>query len=203
MNRKEEWEKEHQPFELAFHNRRNFRHDNEAWDSHWSKVFGKIAGMTPDSMNGKLAVDIGCGSRPALAWFTDQTGTWNIDPLLNDYKDIPDMKKYWMSKDSSRLISLPAEVLIDVLVGRMDFILCWNVLDHCYNPESVIKNIIAYAKPGAMAIISYDVKRPAPGHPGIDDPQKILDQIENSFQIVSKSDNTMNRNLVMVLSKKR
>lgn len=185
----EEWTEVHQPWELRYHQHGNFRWPGReaSWNEQWSNVFG-FAGL--DSLSfipEDVLLDVGCGSRPTLDYFTDGKKFF-IDPLLDDYRKIPQMMPYWNRHADSSLISQPAEVLVPSLIGCCDFVLCWNVLDHSYDPFQIVANIHAYAKFGASVLIGTDLhERPHLGHPGVKNKAELLSFIGERFRVVKNT----------------
>ena len=57
---------------------------------------------------------------------------------------------------AAEVYSTPAEERIAACVGRADMVLSINVLDHCYDFESIIRNVRAYLKPDGRAFLSFD-----------------------------------------------
>lgn len=185
----QEWSDVHQPWELRYHQHGNFRWPGreESWNEQWSNVF-RFAGLDSLSFTpANVILDVGCGSRPVLDYFTGGQKFF-IDPLLDDYRKIPQMMPYWSRHADSALISTPAEVLHPCLVGRCDFVLCWNVLDHSYDPFRIVANIHSNAKPGAPVLIGTDLhERPHLGHPGVKNKAEFLAFIGERFRILKNA----------------
>jgi len=183
-----EWEEVHQPFELNYHRRPNFRWPEQVslWNDQWSSVFG-FAGLTPDSFSTENLLDMGCGSKPALEWFNSGE-KWYLDPLLDEFRDIPQVKGYWDRMDTSRLIAKPGEEFIPMLEGHFDFILCWNALDHAYDAIAVLRNMHRYVKPGGKILLGTDIgESPHLGHPGIGSRAKFMETIHELFDVELES----------------
>ena len=180
-----EWLEVHQPFELAYHKRRNFRWPGQeaVWDEQWDNVFG-FAGISKDGFNSSQAMlDVGCGSKPALDWFREGE-KWFVDPLLDEFRHIPQVAIHWAKHDPSRLIAKTGEDFIPDFEGRFDFILCWNAIDHAYNAEAVLRNIHAYAKPEALILLGTDMgEKPHLGHPGIGTRAGFMSTLRELFHI--------------------
>jgi len=209
---KEHWKDIHQPFELNYHKKPNYRWGNFKnswmWDDCWDKLFGDFMQFTKNQFkNEEMILDVGCGSRPAFDWFTSGD-KYYLDPLLNDYLKIKEMKEYWKDKPKNKLISEAAENLRDDLIGKFSFILCWNVLDHTYDFKDIIKNISMYLKEDGVALIGNDVlKPPHIGHPGVESESSFFNEIEKYFKIEREEDshsmdNILYRDACLKLSKK-
>jgi len=89
MNKSEaisEWKEINQPFELDFQKCYNYR-DFDAWDKIWNRIF-KTFGFEEDAFQHSFLVDIGCGSRPALSYFSVDNEKHCVDPLLSEFLNI-------------------------------------------------------------------------------------------------------------------
>jgi SAM-dependent methyltransferase len=169
-DRREEWSQRHQPFELRFHQGQNYRWDDDAFFAQWDEVFGRFLGLRKDAFGpGSVLLDVGCGSRPVLDWFTGESQKYFLDPLLAEFCRIERMSPYWRGKSPDTLFSQPAEQPITQLFGRCDFVNCWNVLDHTYDWRQILQNVRDYARPGGLVCIGTDFRAHGDGHPGIDD----------------------------------
>lgn len=179
-----EWKNIHQAYELKYHQQGNFRWPGreEIWDEQWDNIFSLFAKQSKDQFtDDSTLIDIGCGSRPALDWFTHGK-KYNIDPLLNDYLKIDVLKGHWNSFSEDQLISAPAEDLQSSLVQKADFILCWNVLDHTYDWQKILNNCYQYLKPTGTFILGTDHGgKEHIGHPGINNSEDLFQEIESMF----------------------
>jgi len=203
MNKKSEWSNVHQKFELDFHKKNNFRWDDEKFIAQFEKLFGEFMNFKLNSFNKEnVILDIGCGSRPAFDWFKNlECKKYHLDPLLNSFTDIPQVKDYWVNKDKSFLISVPAEKKVDFLVNKCDFINCWNVLDHSYNWEKILKNIIKYCKKGSKVCLGTDFESHGSGHPGIPNKDYFYSLINKYFTIIKKKKNFIHREIALNLTR--
>ena len=203
MSNREEWQKEHQTFELNYHKQGNYRWREPLWQDQWDKIFNVFGNFTVDSFKaGQSLLDVGCGSRPALEWFNDEPTKVYCDPLMNDYVKIPQMKDYWEGKE---YYSVPAEEHLESLSGDFDFVLCWNVLDHCYDWRKVLRNVIDYAKSGGLLIVGTDLgKTPSPGHPGMGENARRLfhDMVRQDCEVLREEAPYHHRNIAVLLRKK-
>jgi hypothetical protein len=197
-----EWESRHQPFELNFHRGENYRWDDAAFSDQWNEIFGGLMGLTPRAFcRGEVLLDLGCGSRPVLDWFTGNCERHFLDPLLDRFRDIPQMKAFWAGKSPATLHAQPAEELARNLAGKCDFVNCWNVLDHTYDWRAILSNIAEYARPGGLVCLGTDFQGHGDGHPGIDDRAGFDAFIDQHFQVRASRANFVHRELALQLVK--
>ena len=197
-----EWRREHQPYELAFHQQDNFRWHDEPFQRQWDLVFGEFCELTPDRFGkNDLLLDLGCGSRPALDWFDAGPRTVHLDPLLAEYRRIPEVARFWQARDPRDLIAAPAEEFVHDLEGRCRFVLCWNVLDHTFDWREILENVSRYVAPGGLACIGTDVAPHGPGHPGIDDANEFARFLVRHFDVGARRGDFLGRELAVVLRK--
>lgn len=205
---RQEWEKRHQVFEMDFHCKHNYRWDDNWWFTYWDKVFDEFACMQKNSLQGLACADIGCGSRPALdQWFEAWTTPgnkpeciWKQDPLLEKYRKIPEVAKHWEKLHD--ISSAPAEVMMDSLEGLLDFVLCWNALDHCFDPMKVMDNITKYLKPGGILLLSYDLAEAHLGHPGIPNRKELSQFIMKHYTVEAFAFREYNRDVCLKLRRR-
>lgn len=147
----EKWSSEAQAGELAFHKRPNFRSDEQGFNEANARLFKSFA-YKEDQFAGKTVVDLGAGSKLRGKFFKDSQMV-AIEPLASKFmEEIP-----WCDlKDANEVYSEPAEKLIEGLVGRADLLFSINVLDHCYDFEIIVANILKYLKVGGKTCLSFD-----------------------------------------------
>jgi SAM-dependent methyltransferase len=110
-------------------------------------------GFTPEQYAGKVVVDVGAGSMLRTRFFTG-AHLVVVEPLADRFvADIPACDL----NDAAELYSLPAEELIEGLVGRADLVISINVLDHCFDFPEIARNIREYLAPGGLAFLSFDM----------------------------------------------
>jgi SAM-dependent methyltransferase len=175
---KQLWETKGQEMELDFH--KSGRGDWR-WNERWNEARETLRSHFKfDFLNydGKTIVDIGCGPRSMLDWWTAEA-KYGIDPLSGEYKTINSNRRN--SFDIlDKVFDQPAEVLVEELVGVADFVWTHNALDHCYCWETVLDNVNQYLKSGGTVYIGTDTdKDPNPNHPGISSKQALIDKIES------------------------
>ena len=148
-------------------------------------------------------LDIGCGSRPALDWFTDSPcHKYYLDPLLKQYMTIPEVAKFWSHKDPRYLLPIPAEKHIGKLDHKFDFIICWNVLDHTYDWRKILHNITSYCVTGGLVCIGTDFESHGVGHPGIDDKGYFMSFIKQYYSGTRTENHLHDRDLALSLVKR-
>ena len=129
------WKSLAQPGEFYFHKSdgREFRMSDQ-FDAQNSEFFHKF-GFGKDDFENRNILDIGAGSRLRAIYF-NKSNIYVIEPLADKYQQLPqsDFNK------AKRVYSTPAETFIDELFEKMDFVMCINVLDHCFDPDKVITN---------------------------------------------------------------
>jgi SAM-dependent methyltransferase len=202
--RRNEWRNEHQPFELEFHRGDNFRWHDEPFMHQWDLVFGELCGLAPDGFEaGDVLLDLGCGSRPALDWFDETPRKVHLDPLLERYREIPEVARFWQGERPEDCIAGPAEDLVPALEGRCQFVLCWNVLDHTFDWREILQNVWRYVTPGGITCIGTDIEPNGPGHPGIEDPHAFGSFLASRFEILGRQQDFLGRELALVLRKPR
>jgi len=172
--RKQQWDSVHQPFELRYHKNDNYRWHDDLFVPAWESNFGRFLELKPDHFApDDILIDIGAGSRPAFSYFT-RGRCVHIEPLAEKYLEIPAVEPYWSPADLENLHPVAAETCLEEFIGRAAFVNCWNVLDHCFDWRAVVRNMVAYAKPGAVLSLCTDTKSHGDGHPGIDDVAELL-----------------------------
>lgn len=188
-NSYQEWKNIHQPWELRYHQGPNFRWPSfeKKWQFQWDNVFREFGGFEKKSFSEQdILIDVGCGSRPALNWFHSGK-KYNIDPLLKEYLKIEKINHFWKDFSDEQIICEQAETLQENLVGKASFVLCWNVLDHCFDWEAVLKNCLAYMKNQSFFLLGTDHSSNCHiGHPGIKDQSKFFQFFEENFTIRKK-----------------
>ena len=193
------WQSECQPFELDFHRKENYRWDKLAFNSAWAKHFAEWCMLTTDFTN-QVVLDIGCGSRPAIDFFVNAIRYYN-DPLIDQYKEIEQVKDAWADIPADRTFSKPAEEYWPVVEGACSFINVWNILDHVFDWRCVLDNLISYCKQGCIVSFGTDIA-PHKGHMGIDNPIELYDRIKAEFDIVKDCPGYWNRHIALLLVKK-
>lgn len=203
--KKLKWKEGAQKFELNFHRHENYRWDDNRFLEQWTNIFLILMKLTPESFAADdIILDVGCGSRPALDWFSKSLcQKYYIDPLLDSYRNIAEVKKFWEDKKPRYLLALPAEHYVEFLVNKCSFIICWNVLDHTYDWRIILHNITRYCREGGTVCIGIDFEPHGIGHPGIDDKGYFLSLIKKYYRINEKKENYLGRELALSLQRNK
>lgn len=176
------WEQEAQEGEIRWHLSNNWRTTTE-FTKETEAIF-TCAGLDKDAYSGKIILDAGCGPKLRTRYFLGAK-IIAIDPLASKYIEIP-----WSDlRESYICYSSPLEETIDDLVGMCDLVISINVLDHCYDFMSCIKNLFLYMKPESTGFLSFDLHSGGMDnmHP-IDLDEKASDSIltNTGFKIIEK-----------------
>jgi len=200
MDKKEQWESECQPFELDFQSNDNYRWDATGFHAAWTTHFEQWCGMCSYHYPDRVMLDLGCGSRPAIDFFQSSV-RYYLDPLLAEFTKIPQVEDVWDLYHINHALNVPAEKYVHMLHKSCMFINCWNCLDHCYDWEQVIANVIGYARAGCMLAIATDTV-PHKGHIGIDDPAKLYKMLSKEFIVVKEENGYWGRDYAWLMQKK-
>lgn len=146
------WKKFAQQGELSFHEHSgaNFRM-SERFDSQTIALFEKN-GFNSNDYKGKRILDLGAGSKLRSLFFKEAE-LFVIEPLAKKFMKLPQSDLHLAKK----VYSIPAENRIVSLGCSIDFILCINVLDHCYDLKQVLENIHFYLKKDSVFFLSVDI----------------------------------------------
>jgi len=154
--------------------------DNETWKSaqkqeceHWAKALGKnkvrdtgirvaqyasamILGrlwILPWDWADKTVIDIGCGPTGRLSAM-EWSHVIGIDPLWGEYEKMPGAIK----EPYRTVYACEAEKHLEELDGTADLVVSLNAIDHCRDPEAVLRNMATYCKAGGTMLLSTDVQ---------------------------------------------
>jgi 2-polyprenyl-3-methyl-5-hydroxy-6-metoxy-1,4-benzoquinol methylase len=195
METLENWKNKAQLYEISYWRGKGIKDysDDKYFNSYWFNIFEWIGGFMPSYEEEVL--DIGSGPRPVL-----QRG-FVIEPLANEYRKIA--KEEWW-KNIEEFIPGPGEEEILSYENKFDFILCWNAIDHSYEPLKILQNIKNYLKDEGIVVIATDCKMVKDSdHPvlGIEK-DNFIKEVEKDFNILLRQDNFSERDLCLILQKK-
>lgn len=146
-----QWQSTAQSGELEYHVSKKPKPDRklEKLNRLLFESFGFKAGDLAD----KTVVDIGAGSHLRTRFFTGAQ-IHAVEPLAEAYMEqIP-----WCELKHANVIhTIPAEQRIDELTGKADLVVCINVLDHTYDPETILDNIHSYLHEDGQFLLSVDL----------------------------------------------
>lgn len=186
MNTHEDWQKIHQPFELAYHRDTgvNWCSDDSRFNSFWDviKGFAKTEGAV---------LDIGSGPRPPFE------GSTVIEPLASEYQKLTPTE-WWGGHE---VHSQPAERFIPQYAGKFDTVICWNCLDHTPAWREVLDNVKDYLAEGGKFVLGVDHKEPHVGHPSFTR-KELFDELDRHFVLKEQLTNFQERDVALILCKK-
>ncbi len=146
------WKNFAQPGELHFHQGVGSEYRLSQEFHLQSKFLFEKFGLYNDQFRGKNVLDLGSGSRLRSSYF-DSSQLYVIEPLANDYMKLPQSDLHSAFFVSSK----PAEDFCNDVEGKIDLVICLNVLDHCYDWKIVIENCYKYNKVGGIFMLSVDL----------------------------------------------
>lgn len=150
LDPRRQWQEQAQEGELDFHRNDEWR-PSEDFMRQTNALFASFD-FDPQAWSGKTVVDLGAGSRLRTKYF-EGANLIAVEPLGDRFvAEIP-----WSDLgDASALYSRPAEERIDELAGTVDLLVSINVLDHCFDVGSILRNVRDYLKPNGLAFLSFD-----------------------------------------------
>jgi 2-polyprenyl-3-methyl-5-hydroxy-6-metoxy-1,4-benzoquinol methylase len=173
---KNEWDKA-QKGELSFHKINEWRKNDELFSKANYNLFNKTFGFGELDYENKHILDLGCGSKLRVNFFKNAF-IHALEPLAEKF--ISEIE--WCDlKSAHKVYSLPAEELVQNLVGNIDFVVSINVIDHCYDFELIIKNVYKYLKPDGLCLLSFDL------HDKIDEMHPIIVTDEFSCRVFERN----------------
>lgn len=193
----EYWKAHHQPYELRYHKDSgvNWCGDQTKFWNFWNDIFAFI-GINWNDIDGMNMLDVGCGPRPPLHLFRKMNNVFLIEPLGYEYQKISPAE-WW---EGITLFSQPAETPVPDLKDKMDFVMCWNCLDHTYDWKAILDNIRGYLKKDGIFAFAVDTKTPGIGHPSFPR-EELMEYINKHFVIMKEQKDFMERDLAFILRK--
>lgn len=171
---RDQWAREAQAGELAWHRKDDFRADDLKWWKHTDLLMRSFGLRPHDYAGGGQILDVGAGSRMRGLFFQDARVSV-IEPLADEYRTLPhcDLDR------AEHVWAVPAEEQVPEAVDRFDLVYSINVLDHCFDPAAVIANMAAYKAPGGRVLIAVDCRdRATKLHPIRLTPDDLRDMID-------------------------
>ena len=146
----EAWSKLAQEGEFNFHKNNKWRQSDDFMQQ-TIKLFDYF-GFSRSQYKGKTIIDLGAGSKLRTKYFTG-ANIIVIEPLAERF--IQEIE--WCDlNDALEVYSTPAEITIEECKNRADLLISINVIDHCYDFETIVDNIYKYLKKDGLAFISFD-----------------------------------------------
>jgi len=180
----QDWEQIHQPFELDYHATQGIAwcSDEKQFQDFWGTIFDFIG------VEGEC-LDVGCGPRPPFG-----SGSTAIDPLAFRYKNL--VPQWWAGVTA---YNQPAEGLVEPLKGSFQTVMSWNCLDHTIGWRTILANLKAYGKKGAVYAIATDFKPPHTGHPGFERDDFFTELERVGFTVTKYVEDFQERDVALVL----
>lgn len=145
------WRAIAQSCEFDFQEKLKDRRSEDMFIDEASRLF-EYLGYSSGQFTGKVIVDIGAGSE-VMSRFFKGAKIVAIEPLASKFLTRLDSCGL---KSVYEVHSVPGEKRVESLVGQADFAVSINVMDHCFDPAAVIKNMYDYLRVGSQALISVD-----------------------------------------------
>lgn len=147
---RQDWERDAQPGEFQFHRENRWR-QTEDFVAQTESLLQHF-GFDPHDYDGRTVLDLGAGSKLRTKFFRGARLVV-IEPLADRFRSEID----WCDlDDASEVHSVPAEELVNPLVGSVDLLVSINVLDHCFDFEAIARNIREYLAHDGLAFVSFD-----------------------------------------------
>lgn len=140
--------------EFNFWRRKFYEEGGKFTNSHYKNMMLELAEEVDDRyMEGKIVADFGCGPRGSLAWTNVPLVKLGIDILANRYWDNfgNELAKHNMVYITSSETKIP---LPDAYV---DYLYIINSLDHVYNLDLMMKELMRILKPGGIFLANFNL----------------------------------------------
>jgi len=177
----DDWKSKSQEGELKFHQKPGIR-SQANWDSS-NEVFWSNFGFSKQDFVGRRLLDVGAGSKLRGLYF-DCDFMAALEPLANDFKKIEwnDLGK------ADVVVACAAEDLCEDFIGSFDFIFSVNALDHGYDFDKSLQNIVRYLKDeNALAFLTFDAHEKTDDlHPLVLTPNSVESSLKNVGFIIQK-----------------
>ncbi len=124
------------------------------WRDLYHRLYCYYLGIERSTFGGKVVADIGCGPHGAIGLF-EARQRFGIDPLLDRYRKLFDMKRHGVTYLSCGAEEIPlASGAIDVAVSR-------NALDHLDDLDAAVDEIHRILHPGGEIVLSVNYQETA------------------------------------------
>ncbi|HGY89793.1 MAG TPA: methyltransferase domain-containing protein [Planctomycetes bacterium] len=140
--------------------------------------------MTP--YEDKVIVDVGCGPRPFVEFYPARAG-FMLDCCMREYQRERLLQPETPKK--ALCVDCMAERL-PLRTGAVDHVFSINMLDHCYDPESVVAEFRRVIKPGGWIHLNVDIGGEATPCEPIVFTEERLDAMFAGLQLVYKDRGT-------------
>lgn len=105
------------------------------------------------AIEGRAILDVGCGPSPATLSLVHCASVHAVDPLAEVYREIqPFGWDFLSSLSSAGAEQLPFDD------RQVDFVYCWNTLDHTQDAESVLREVVRVLAPDGHLLLGCDVR---------------------------------------------
>ena len=146
----EQWQTTAQPGELQYHVQ--CKKPDETLQRRNCQLFEGF-GFEAGEFSGKTVVDVGAGSHLKTRFFQGASVV-AIEPLANEYLGEID----WCELSLADVVHAEsAEKRIVNLEGAASLVVCINVLDHTYDPVTILDNIYNYLHEDGQFLLSVDL----------------------------------------------
>ncbi len=134
--------------------------------------------MTP--YQDKVIVDVGCGPRPFVEFYPARAG-FMLDCCMREYR-----REHLLQPETPKKV-LCVDCMAEHLplrTGSVDHVFSINMLDHCYDPESVVAEFRRVIGPGGWIHLNVDIGgSPTPCEPIVFTEER-LDAMFEGLQLV-------------------
>lgn len=139
--------------EYKFHIKNEWRKNSEVFRKSNHSLLTNEFEFDENSYEGLHVLDLGCGSKLRSKFFKNSK-IHALEPLASRFiSDIP-----WCDLNEAHAVySNSAEDDIIEIHGIIDLIFSINVIDHCFNFNTIINNCYKYLTPNGTCFLSFDL----------------------------------------------
>jgi ubiquinone/menaquinone biosynthesis C-methylase UbiE len=114
--------------------------------------------ISGEQMEGRTVLDVGCGPQSPTLSLVHCARVHVVDPLADFYREIqPFGWEFFSSVSAVGGEQLPFDS------ETVDFVHCWNALDHTREADRVLREIGRVLRPGGDLLLACDVRDECPG----------------------------------------